>query len=110
MYKVVGVYQTGARTTVIQGNAISYDNIILHVETDDVPENMAEGFVGLYTKDIKLKRAVAKLVGADDWFHLVGCEVDFGVTITSSGPQINRVFVQNNPFDDKNKSMKEKEK
>ena len=107
MNKVVGVYQTGAKTQVINGSAISYDNIILHIVTDEIPENMIEGFQGSYTKDVKLKRSVARLVGCTNWFDLVGREVEFGVTIGAKGPQINRVFVQDNPFDDKKQNNKE---
>ena len=107
MNKVVGVYQTGSRTQVINGSAVSYDNIVLHIVTDESPENMIEGFNGSYTKDVKLKRSVARLVGCDNWFDLVGREVEFGVTIGSKGPQINRVFVQDNPFDDKKQTKKE---
>lgn len=108
MNKVVGVYQTGAKTQVINGSAVSYDNIILHIVTDEIPENMIEGFSGSYTKDVKLKRSVARLVGCQNWFDLVGCDVEFGVTIGAKGPQINRVYVQDNPFDNK-KSDKEKQ-
>ena len=107
MNKVVGVYQTGAKTQVINGSAVSYDNIILYIVTDEIPDNMIEGFNGSFVRDVKLKRSVARLVGANNWSDLVGQDVEFGVSITAKGVQINRVFVQN-PLDN-NKSNKEKQ-
>ena len=107
MNKVVGVYETGARTQVINGSAISYDNIVLFVVTDEIPENMIEGMQGSYVREVKIKRSVVHLIGCANWSDLIGKKIEYGVTYTSKGYQINRVFVQDTPIDIKTNSKKE---
>ena len=94
MNKVVGVYEKGNRTQVINGSAINYDNIMLYVVTDEIPENMIESFQGSYCREVKLKRSAVTLIGCRSWSDLIGKEIDYGVTYTSKGIQINKVFVQ----------------
>lgn len=106
MNKVVGIYETGDRTQVINGSAIHYDNIVLFVVTDEIPENMVESFQGSYCREVKLKRASVALIGCKNWCDLIGKEIEYGITYTSKGIQINKVFVQDT-VDNKSNLKKE---
>ena len=110
MNKVVGVYQTGSQSAVIDGAAVVYDNIYISYITDEIPDNLVEGYSGCRAIEEKIRRNDVKLVGlqTDDWSQLIGCEIDFGYVKDLKGKlKINKVLVQGTSIDDKNKTKKE---
>ena len=114
MNRVLGVYQTGRNSFVDgKGNVVEYDNIMISYETDEIPDSMDGHYVGTIVYRERFKRGSVVLKGLDteDWFELVGCEVEFGYKKDKKEENVlNKVIVMSKPFDDKNKNMKEKEK
>ena len=112
MKRIVGVYQTGEGQFLdkAKGEMVKYDNIIIWYETDEIPPNMFEHTEGMITYSEKFKRKDVKLLGlnTNDWFELLGREIEFGYSKDKEGkPVISIVFVQDTVFDDKKQTKKE---
>lgn len=106
MKKIIGVYQSGAgEFKDDDGKLVKFDSIILWYETDEIPGSMDGKFAGVLPHKEKFKRSDVQTFGVpfDDWFELVGAEVEFFyMKDKEDNLKINGVFVQSMPSDNKN--------
>lgn len=108
MKKVIGVYQSGAEefTDEKSGKVISYDNIELWYVSDEIPSNLQGKFVGELPHREKLKRSEIQTMGVpfEDWFELVGAEIEFFYMKDKNEQlKVYGVFVQNMSVTDNKK-------
>lgn len=111
MKRIVGVYQSGAgEFKDDEGKLVKYDSIILWYESDEVPENMKGKFAGVLPHKERFKRSDVQTFGVpfDDWYDLVGAEVEFLYMRDKEDQlKINGVLVQSMSCDNKSNPKKE---
>lgn len=94
MYRVIGVRETGLRTT-IKGHS-EYDNIYLHIVTDADSRNN----IGLTVNELEVRRATATLYGVDKWSDLLGCEIAIAGTPFERDILVTGIHVIEKPKED----------
>ena len=104
MKTVVGIYAPGVQSFKDEntGKWVDYDTVIMSYISDEIPENLVGVYHGVRAFEKRMSGLKVKLVGADNWNDILGCEIVIDKVENLKGKEeINRVIVVGAPAENK---------